>query len=139
MRLLSQISKGRCFSVNMHKFMVLRFIVDTQLPPSLAEFFKRRGFDAIHVMNCPNGALTSDKEIITIATKETRIIITKDSDFMDYYFLKGYPPAVLLLQLGNIKNNELFFILNKNLEEITSLFTNQTKFLIVQKNGIIFF
>ena len=119
--------------------MALRFIVDTQLPPSLAEFFRRRGFDAVHVVNYPKGALTSDKEIIDIAVEETRIIITKDSDFVDYYFLKGYPPAVLLLQLGNIKNIELFFILNSHIEQITFLFTNQTKFLIVQKNKIIFF
>jgi len=119
--------------------MVLRFIIDTQLPPSLAEFFRRRGFDATHVMDYSRGVLTSDKEIITIATEEKRIIITKDSDFMDYYFLKGYPPAVLLLQLGNIKNRELFMILNKHMEQITMLLVNQTKFLIVQKNKIIFF
>jgi predicted nuclease of predicted toxin-antitoxin system len=119
--------------------MNLRFIVDTQLPPSLAEFFKRRGFDAIHVMNCPNGALTSDREIVTIATEEARIIITKDSDFMDFYLLKGYPPAVLLLQLGNIKNNELFSILDKHIAQISSLFADQTNFLVLQKNKIIFF
>jgi len=124
--------------MNMHK-TVLRFIVDTQLPPSLAEFLKRREFDAIHVINCPNGALTSDNEIISIAIKETRIIITKDSDFMDYYLLKGYPPAVLLLQVGNIKNQELFFLLNEHIEQIISLFSNQTPFLIVQKNGIVYF
>ena len=118
---------------------MLRFIVDTQLPPSLAEFFKRRGFDAIHVVNCPKGTLTSDKEIINIATEEKRIIITKDSDFMDYYFLKGYPPAVLLLQVGNIKNKELFLMLNEYMEQIISLFSTQTKFLIVQSNKIIFF
>jgi len=119
--------------------MILRFIVDTQLPPSLAEFFRRRGFDAIHVINCPNGALTADEEIISIAIAEKRIVVTKDSDFMDYYFLKGYPPAVLLLQLGNIKNNNLFFLLNKHIEEITSLFADQTKFLILQKDKIVLF
>jgi len=119
--------------------MILRFIVDTQLPPSLAEFFKRRGFDAIHVIDCPQGALTSDKEIINIACEESRVVITKDSDFRDYYFLKGYPPAVLLLQIGNIKNRELFFLLDKHLEQITSLFVNQTKLIIVQKDKIIFF
>jgi len=109
------------------------------LPPSLAEFLKRRGFDAIHVMDCPQGSLTSDKEIINIASKESRIVITKDSDFRDYYFLRGYPPAVFLLQLGNIKNQELFFLLDEHIEQITSLFSNQTKFLILQKNRIIFF
>ncbi|GHV30024.1 hypothetical protein FACS1894177_01910 [Bacteroidia bacterium] len=119
--------------------MDLRFIVDTQLPPSLAEFFKRRGFDAIHVVDYPQGALTPDKEIIAIATEENRIIITKDSDFRDYYFLKGYPPAVLLLQLGNLKNSELFALLNNHLIQIIALFEDKTTFLMVQKNKIIFF
>jgi len=32
--------------------MALRFIVDTQLPPSLAEFFRRRGFKAILLPYC---------------------------------------------------------------------------------------
>ena len=119
--------------------MIIRFIVDTQLPPSLAEYFRRRGYDAIHVINCPLGALTSDKEIIAIATEETRIIITKDSDFLDHYLLKGYPPAILLLQLGNIKNNELFSALNRHIEQISSLFVNQTTFIILQKDKIVFF
>ena len=30
--------------------MEIRFLVDTQLPPSLAEFFKRRGLNAIHII-----------------------------------------------------------------------------------------
>jgi predicted nuclease of predicted toxin-antitoxin system len=119
--------------------MELRFIVDTQLPPSLAEFFRRRGFDATHVMDYPNGALMSDQEIITVAKDESRVIITKDSDFMDYYLLKGYPPAVLLLQLRNIKNSELFAFLNEFIEQITSLYLENTKFVIIQKDKIIFF
>jgi predicted nuclease of predicted toxin-antitoxin system len=119
--------------------MELRFIVDTQLPPSLAEFFKRRGFDATHVVDYSKGALMSDQEIITVAKDESRVIITKDSDFMDYYLLKGYPPAVLLLQLGNIKNSELFAHLNKLTEQITSLYLENTRFVIIQKDKIIFF
>jgi predicted nuclease of predicted toxin-antitoxin system len=42
--------------------MKLRFIVDTQLPPSLAEFLRRRNIDATHVIDYPKGALTSDIE-----------------------------------------------------------------------------
>jgi predicted nuclease of predicted toxin-antitoxin system len=120
--------------------MELRFLVDTQLPSSLAEFLKRRGFDASHVIDYPKGALTSDKEIIAIAKNELRIIITKDSDFMDYFLLKGYPPAILLLQLGNIKNSELFALLKRFMEQITSFYaTEVTKFLIIKKDKIIFF
>jgi predicted nuclease of predicted toxin-antitoxin system len=120
--------------------MELRFIVDTQLPPSLAEFFRRRNLDATHVTDYPSGALTADIEIITIAKNEKRIIVTKDSDFWDYYLLRGYPPSVLLLQLGNIKNNELFMLINSRLEAIISAFSENTNHLIVvQKNRIILF
>jgi predicted nuclease of predicted toxin-antitoxin system len=120
--------------------MKLRFIVDTQLPPSLAEFLRRRNIDATHVIDYSRGALTSDKEIIEIAINEYRIVITKDSDFMDYYLLKGCPPSILLLQLGNIKNSELFEFLNKQMNQIISLFTeSEDRLVIVRKNKIIFF
>ncbi|MDR0843812.1 MAG: DUF5615 family PIN-like protein [Tannerella sp.] len=120
--------------------MKLCFIVDTQLPPSLAEFLRRREFDATHVIDYPKGVLTSDEEIIAIAKEELRIVITKDSDFMDYYFLRGFPPAVLLLQLGNIKNSELFAFLDKQVNQLKSLYEESIeRLIIVRKDRIIFF
>ena len=110
---------------------MLRFIVDTQLPPSLAEFFRRRGFDATHVVDYPSGALTQDDEIISIAIIEKRIIVTKDIDFFDYFILKNYPPAVLLLQMGNIKNRDLFFIIDNHLDTIHKLFAENIKRLVL--------
>ena len=110
---------------------MLRFMVDTQLPPSLAEYFRRRGFDATHVVDYPYGALTQDDEIISIATNEKRIVVTKDFDFFNYFLLKDYPPAILLLQLGNIKNRELFVFMGKHLDAIRILFTENIKRLVL--------
>lgn len=50
----------------------------------------------------------TDVEIRQVAMEEDRIIVTKDSDFFDYYLLKGVPPKVLLLEFGNITNKNLF-------------------------------
>lgn len=120
--------------------MEIRFIVDTQLPPSLAEFLRRRSFDATHVSDYPLGALMQDSEIIEIAKQEERIIITKDSDFRDYYLLKGYPPSVLILQLGNIKNRELFSFLDLHLNTITMFYSEQVdRLIILQKDRLTFF
>jgi predicted nuclease of predicted toxin-antitoxin system len=77
------------------------------------------------------GALTPDDEIISIAVNENRIIVTKDFDFFDYFLLKNYPPAIFLLQLGNIKNNELFVFLEKHLETVCELFTENRKRMIL--------
>ena len=111
--------------------MEFRFLVDTQLPPSLAEFFRRRGLNATHVIDYPLGAFTSDKEIIRISTEEERIIVSKDMDFFDHYILKGYPPSVLLLQLGNIKNFDLFHFLDYNFDTIIRLFTDNPLSLVL--------
>ncbi|MDR0811710.1 MAG: DUF5615 family PIN-like protein [Paludibacter sp.] len=120
--------------------MKLKFIVDTQLPPSLAEFLRRRNLDAKHTIDYPNGAFTTDSEIRKIAITEHRIIITKDNDFFDYYLLRGFPPAVLFLQFGNCKNSELFDFIEINLPKIISLFTEDEKRLIfVQQKKLIFF
>ena len=120
--------------------MRLQFIVDTQLPPSLAEFLRRRSLNATHVIDYPSGALTSDREIIKIAQREDRIIITKDSDFWDYFLVKGYPPSVLLLQVGNLKNSELFSLIDRRLETILSIYTKDiAQLVVVQRNRIVLF
>ena len=110
---------------------MFRLIIDTQLPPSLAEFFRRRGIDATHVVNYPLGALTQDDEIISIATNERRIIVTKDFDFFDYYMLKNFPPAILLLQFGNIKNSELFILVDNHLDTIRKVFADSIERLVI--------
>jgi predicted nuclease of predicted toxin-antitoxin system len=116
--------------------MTLRFIVDTQLPPSLVNFFRLKGANATHTVHYPLGALTPDDEIIDIAIRENRIIVTKDNDFLNYYFLKGYPPSLLMIRLGNIKNSELFAFLNKQYDRIQSLYAAGNKVLLVQKEFI---
>jgi len=120
--------------------MEWKFVVDTQLPPSLAEFLRRRDLNATHVTDYPSGAFTSDKEIIRIAAEEQRIVISKDRDFLDYFLLKGFPPAVLLFQIGNCKNSELFSLLDNQLNTILLQFTEDPKRLIIlQRDRMIFF
>jgi len=117
---------------------MLRFIVDTQLPPSLSDFFRKRGFDATHAVDYPMGALTTDNEIISIAIKENRIVVSKDFDFFDYFLLKNYPPAILLLQLGNIKNRELFVFMENHLIAICTLFAeNIDRMILINRHKII--
>lgn len=81
---------------------MLRFIVDTQLPPLLSHYFVSKGQDSIHTTFFKDGHLLQDAEISEIAKRENRIIVTKDSDFLERYVLHGAPPKVLLLQFGAI-------------------------------------
>lgn len=114
-----------------------RFIVDTQLPPVLTAYFKRKGFDATHTTNYPSAQFLSDAEIRSIAIAENRIIVTKDEDFADHFWKKGSPPSVLQLTLGNIRNNDLIDLLENNLVQIVNLFRQGADFVIFDREQVI--
>lgn len=116
----------------------LNFLIDTQLPPVLASFLKRKGFDAVHTTKVKeNGQFMSDLEIIALAIENHQIIITKDKDFVDYYFSKGYPPKILQLQLGNTKNDDLIDLLDANIETIKNFFMDSSKLVILSQDAIV--
>jgi predicted nuclease of predicted toxin-antitoxin system len=118
---------------------MLRFLVDTQLPPALAKFLENKGHQAAHTIGYPNGHLPSDREIVGLATQNRQIIVTKDSDFLDNYLLKGAPPDVLLLELGNIKNTDLLQVFERNMPAIQGAFEQGTHFAILDKRSLIQF
>ena len=47
---------------------------------------------------------SSDETITQIAVDEGRIVVTKDSDFVDSFLLMGRPPYLLLISTGNVGN-----------------------------------
>jgi predicted nuclease of predicted toxin-antitoxin system len=93
----------------------MKFIVDAQLPKSLARFLSARGFDAIHTLDLPTRNATSDLEINRISLAEDRIVISKDSDFYDRYTACQEPYKLLFLTTGNISNAELLNLFDKNM------------------------
>jgi len=118
---------------------MLKFIVDTQLPPKLSKLLFSWGFDAVHTTSFPDGHLLGDHEIVQIAILENRIVVTKDSDFFDNYLLNGIPPPVLLLQFGNIRNDELVGFFNSNFSAIQRLFESGTELVIFDRQQVIGF
>ena len=96
----------------------MKFIVDAQLPKSLALFLREKEYDVIHTLDLPNKNNTTDKEISELSIKEKRIVISKDVDFYIRYFQKLEPYKLLYLTTGNISNQKLIQILDKNLEKI---------------------
>ena len=115
----------------------MRFIVDTQLPPRLASFLESKGHDCIHTTHFENGHLLQDAEIIIIAVDQSRTIISKDSDFSDNYYLKGAPPKILLLQFGNISNNDLIEYFEQYLDIIIGVFEGGADYVQFSRGGIV--
>ncbi|MEX0680296.1 MAG: DUF5615 family PIN-like protein, partial [Balneolales bacterium] len=61
------------------------------MPKRLSDFLATKQVDSRHTLELPGKNATSDQEIIRFAEQEKRIVITKDSDFLDNYIFKGQP------------------------------------------------
>jgi predicted nuclease of predicted toxin-antitoxin system len=116
--------------------MMLKFIIDTQLPPKLAKFLRDKVFSAIHTTYFPNGHLLDDETIVQIAIRDNLIIITKDIDFLDNYLINGIPPKVLMLQFGNISNADLVALFENNIANIEKTLTDGAGFVTFNRTHI---
>lgn len=78
----------------------MRFIIDAQLPPALADWLRARGHEADHVADLC-GQSVPDSELWTRAVLDGRVIVTKDRDFAVWAATRRDPPQVVWLRLGN--------------------------------------
>lgn len=118
---------------------MMKCIIDAQLPRRLMYRFQDAGFDALHILNLPKANATEDREIIAIAQQEKRIVVTKDSDFVDSLLLSGQPEKLLLISTGNISNAELERILVANIDNIKRAFADNQYVELTRQHVIIHF
>jgi predicted nuclease of predicted toxin-antitoxin system len=114
----------------------MKFIVDAQLPRRLATLIQNAGHDAIHTLDLPQSNNTSDSNINMLSIDEERIVITKDSDFVDSFFAIQQPYKLLLVSTGNIKNSDLETIFTASLLQIVNLL-NKNSYIEIDRNTII--
>ncbi|PSF36661.1 hypothetical protein C7H19_13370 [Aphanothece hegewaldii CCALA 016] len=114
----------------------MKFIVDAQLPVRLARFLEASGYDTIHTKDLPKRNATTDTEIITISSQQKRIVITKDSDFVNSFLTIKQPSKLLLVSTGNIKNSELESIFSLHLLNLVKLF-RQHSYIEMSRTAII--
>lgn len=114
----------------------MKFLVDAQLPVRLARFLESAGYDTIHTKDLPNKNATSDTEINTVSKRDNRIVITKDSDFLNSFLTIKEPYKLLLITTGNINNLELEALFTANLESLVELF-NSHSYIEMTRDSII--
>ena len=100
----------------------MKFLIDAQLPRRLAVRLRQAGFEAIHTLDLPDGNRTSDQVINQLAIKEEYIVVTKDSDFVESFLLRGEPWKLLLISTGNVGNDELETLFLSNIGKVVEGF-----------------
>jgi predicted nuclease of predicted toxin-antitoxin system len=93
----------------------VRFVVDAQLPPRLARWLGDGGHEAVHVQDLPGGLTLPDAALWDFARCEQRVVISKDKDFLDLAAVRGTPPKVMVIGLGNASTSALLSALEEAL------------------------
>ena len=84
----------------------MKFLIDNQLPPALARYLRKRGFDCEHVLDV-GLAEALDVEICRYAEAQERIIVSKDEDFLYLASHSKWKIRLLWVQLGNCRTPAL--------------------------------
>lgn len=100
----------------------MKFLIDAQLPYRLSIFLNGQGYDVKHTNQLPDRDRTTDNHICILSIRENRILITKDTDFVDSYHVKKSPTKLLFITTGNINNQDLISLFEKNMELVCNLF-----------------
>lgn len=104
----------------------MKFIVDAQLPRTLSDLLNEEGHDAIHTLDLALKNATPDGIIGQISLNENRIVISKDSDFLQSHIINGVPQKLILVKTGNIRNAGLLDLFRNHIVQITELMSTQT-------------
>jgi predicted nuclease of predicted toxin-antitoxin system len=85
----------------------VRFLIDNQLPASLADLLVSHGHHAIHVLEV-GLAVANDRDIWRYAAENSLVIISKDEDFSRRNVKLALVPQVVWVRLGNCRKRDLF-------------------------------
>lgn len=114
---------------------MLSFLIDENLPPSLAQHIQRLGYPARHVVETGH-INTDDLEILEFAEHSGETILTHDTDFGTLLALhKKGKPSVILFRLEQITVSALKKILQANLPFLEEVLI-KSAIVVVEENGI---
>jgi predicted nuclease of predicted toxin-antitoxin system len=112
------------------------FLIDAQLPRRLAHILQQYSHDVYHTLDLPEQNRTEDLEVMLFADSHDCIVITKDSDFVDAFYLQHRPQKLWLLSTGNISNRDLEHLILANLAQVSALF-QEYRFVELSRTDLI--
>jgi predicted nuclease of predicted toxin-antitoxin system len=107
----------------------VRLLFDNNLSSRLVRLLHDVYPDAVHVETVALER-ASDEDVWRYARDNDCIIVTKDSDFRDLTVLRGFPPRVVWLRIGNCSTAEIEHLLRRSHESISAFASESTTGLL---------
>ena len=115
----------------------MTFLLDVHLPRRLAALIKAKGHDAIHVLDILNRGRTKDTDIRRHADDYQFVLISKDKDFVTSHTFLRSPRKLIKINLGNLGNEELMSIFEKNWGSISTNIATAEFLMEIDRSGIV--
>ena len=103
----------------------MNLLLDANISWRLVNILSELFGDIVHVDHIGLPLPPSDIDIWEYAHHHNLIIVTKDDDFLDLVNLKGFPPKVLLLKVGNLSSVALSKVISEHVSEINELWQSE--------------
>lgn len=99
----------------------MRWLADECVPASLVAFLRAAGHDVLYVSEAAAGL--SDPDVIALALRENRLLLTEDKDFGDLVFRRERAvPGVVLMRIDidnpGLKSTRLAAAIDRYGEEL---------------------
>lgn len=95
----------------------MRLLFDEQLSEALCHQLRDVFPDSLHVRPLAGPSL-SDQRVWALAIEHNCVLVTKDEDFHRLSVLRGAPPKVVWIRLGNCATVEIAELLRRHCEGI---------------------
>jgi predicted nuclease of predicted toxin-antitoxin system len=117
----------------------MKFLCDVHISFKLAKAIRDLGHDCIHVNSILDKWYTKDEAIAKYSDENNYTLITKDADFRDSFFVKKTPKKLIKINLGNVSNEALIMIFEKNILKIEKIINDNKNIIIEIDSDIIRF
>jgi predicted nuclease of predicted toxin-antitoxin system len=102
----------------------MKLLLDANLSWRMISVLKQHFDDCFHVDSIGLNVPPKDSEIWDYALRNGLIIVTNDEDFIDFVNVKGFPPKVILLRIGNQSRLYITNLLIQRKDDILALSTS---------------
>lgn len=93
----------------------MKFIADVNVAQGVIKFLRQSGHDVVDIKE--QFPIKADADIIKLALRENRIIVTHDKDFLGLVKFPKYQVGMIIIRLSNQKTLNHFAKLKQLLEE----------------------
>jgi predicted nuclease of predicted toxin-antitoxin system len=108
----------------------VKLLFDQNLSPVLPQTLSNCYAESQHVRDIGLEA-SPDTDVWEYAVRNELAIVTKDSDFRHRSSLRGYPPKVIWIALGNCSTKIVEDLLRQRIAEVTEFLLDEVKAFLV--------